>query len=280
MDGVARSSGAQETVVRHNFVPHPPGHPPTYREELLALLLDRSADRYGPARMAFVGPFTQLRAFRELQTGQIDILGTGWTPARDGWALPVRIDIYRGMMGMRTAVGLPARVAQIGAASDWVDIRRWSLGVGKEWPCHDLYKDAGLNVVGMLHVGPAVERVRRGDLDLISQSVMETSWFAPMKGLSVIPSWGLFTDDPYYFFVPSDRRELAERLRHGFQRAGADGSLEAFFSRCVAVPVARWLEQRPVVYDLRAGRKRVDGHEFATRVLAPMMHSPWIEPAR
>jgi ABC-type amino acid transport substrate-binding protein len=278
MGAAARSSGAQETVVRHNFVPFPPGYPPTHREEVLALLLDRSADRYGPARMVFVEPLTQSRAFRELHAGQIDILGTGWTPERDGWALPIRVDLYRGMMGLRTAVGLPARIAQIGSASDWRDIQRWSLGVGQEWPCHDAYKAAGLNVVRMLHVGPAVERVRRGDLDLISQSVVEASWFAPMKGLSVIPSWGMFTDEPYYFFVSPDRPELAERLRYGFRRAGADGSLDALFGRRVQAPVARWLEQQPVIYDLREGRKRVDGRAFASRVLTPLMHQPWAEP--
>jgi hypothetical protein len=278
--GSSTGAVAEDMVIRHNFVPYPPGYPPTYREELLALLLDRSADRYGPGRMFFVEAVTQGRAMLELQAGHFDVVGTGWTPARDRQALAVRVDLLRGMMGLRTAVGLPERVAQIGGAREWSDIRRWSLGVGSEWNCPDAYKAAGLNVVGMLHVGPAVERARRGGLDLISQSVVEASWFAPMKGMSVISSWGLFTEDPYYFFVSPQRPELAERLRHGFERAGADGSLDAFFNRQVVAPVTKWMEHRPVIYDLRAGRERVEAGVFMQRVIGPMMRRPWVESAR
>jgi len=278
--GAAQAAEGEEKLVRHNFVPFPPGYPPTHREEVLALVLERSSDRYGPARMAFTETVTQSRAFRELHAGHIDILGTGWTPVRDKLALAVRVDLYRGMMGLRTAVGLPERIRQVGAASNWRDIRRWSLGVGNEWPCHDAYKAAGLNVVGMLHVGTALERARRGGLDLISLSVVEAAWFAPLKGLSVIPSWGLFTAEPYYFFVSPDRPELAERLRYGFRRAGSDGSLDALFSKRIEAPVSRWLERHPVIYDLRSGNERVDAQVFASRVIEPLMRQPWIEPSR
>lgn len=231
---VPRALGATPMRVRHNFALGPEDHGLSFREEVLQLLLDRSRERFGDYEMHYAGRVSQSRAFRELAEGRLDVIGTATSVERERLATPIRCCLYRGLMGVRTGVGLPERVRALDAGDDTLErLRQLRLGVGHDWPIAQAHRDAGLNVVGILHFDAGVKRLRLGGMDLISQSVVEAPFMCAKHGLAMISRWALFMPHPYYFFVARDNPRLAARLTLGFTVALRDGSFDALFRRRV-----------------------------------------------
>ena len=256
-------------------MPNPPGQLPPYKEEVLELVLNKSEARFGKYRMVYEQPMTQARAFRELQDGQLDVIGTSWDAEREQMAQPIRFDLYKGLMGLRVGITPPARLTEINGLSDWAGLRKVSIGVGADWPSAAKFRQAGLNVVNMLHFDAGAKRMRLGGLDLIALGIAEAERLAALKSFSVVSSWSLYVDEPYYFWVRKGRSTLAERIEYGFRAAIADGSLEALFEKRIEPYLARWLSAHPLVFDIRTGGAPVTAEWFRAAVLNPAMKSAW-----
>lgn len=274
VQGPARGAEAI-TWVRHNFMPNPPGQPPPYKEEVLELVLGKSEARYGKYRMVYQPPSTQARAFRELQDNQLDVIGTSWDAEREQMAQPIRFDLYKGLMGLRAGITPPDRLAEVNAVPDWAALRRLSIGVGADWPSAPKFRQAGLNAVNMLHFDAGAKRMRLGGMDLILLGIAEAERLATQKGFAAVPAWGLYVDEPYYFWVRKGRSALAERIDYGFRAAIADGSLQALFERRIEPCLTRWLAASPMVFDLRGGGAPVTADVFRATVLGPVMKAAW-----
>jgi len=263
------------TWVRHNFMPNPPGQLPPYKEEVLELVLSKSEAKYGKYRMVYQPPSTQARAFRELQDNQLDVIGTSWDAEREQMAQPIRFDLYKGLMGLRVGITPAERLAEVNGLSDWPALRKLPIGVGADWPSAPKFRQAGLNAVNMLHFDAGARRMRLGGMDLILLGIAEAERLAVQKGFSVVSAWGLYVDEPYYFWVRKGRSVLAERIDYGFRAAIADGSLEALFEKRIEPYLTRWLGANPMVFDLRAGGPPVTAEAFRALVLNPVMKAAW-----
>lgn len=244
------SAGAEAPpLIRHNFARVPGETGPSFREEVLELVLEKSRPKYGDYRLQRVPNVPQSRAFRELEDGRLDIVGSMTNAEREAHALPVRYCVYKGLMGLRIGLGLPATVAALNDVRDMDALRQISLGLGFDWPDYAIQQAAGLQITRLANFENGVQRLKLGSFQLIPLGVVEAQPLARAHGLATISDWAIAYPSAYYFFVTPQRPRLAERLVHGFEQALRDKSFDALFARRIGPLLqAAQLDRRRIFY--------------------------------
>ncbi len=209
----------------------------TYADELLALALQLSSDRYGPYRLAQQREETVIRRqLVELQQGHLSVAVA--MPTRE-WldgALPVRVPIMRGLASFRFFLGRESERQAYAAVRTADDLRSLSIGQGPGWSTAALLQQGGFKVV---HGGPhstLIPMLHAGRFQLLMRSIYEVepelhSQRDNHPGLFIVDDFAVFTYMPMYFFVARRQPQLAERLTYGLKKAYANGQLDRLFTR-------------------------------------------------
>lgn len=234
------ADAAEPLVVRHNFYADQNSETLNYKGEVLALVLEKSKARYGPYVMKKVDlkDWSQSRTYNQLEHGQLDLISSMTSEAREKSGLPVRYCLYKGLLGIRIGMGSETRVAELDKIQTRDQLNQVKLGQVFDWPDYAIQTHAGLQVLPLSSVASSIPRLRLGSFDLLPLGVVEIAPIARQHNLKMISTWAIAYPAAYYFFVDKNRPELAERLAYGFEQAIKDRSFDRLFSKRIGPLIA------------------------------------------
>lgn len=209
-----------------------------YADDLLALALELSRDKYGPYRVVQQRDETVIRRqLLELEKG--NSLSVAVAMPTQEWldgALPVRVPIMRGLASFRFFLGRQSDVPLYESVRTADDLRRLSFGQGPGWSTARILEDNGFNVVyGGAHA-TLIPMLHSGRFQLLMRGIYEVepelrAQQRTHPGLLVVNQFAVYTYMPMYFFVARNQPLLAERLAYGLKQAYANGQADRLFKR-------------------------------------------------
>lgn len=228
-------------------------HRGDYAVELLRLALSDGGTPVELRPAAEV--MNQERALLALRSGQgLRVTWSMTTVEREKMVLPIRIPIYKGLIGWRLALIHASRSGMLARVSDAAQLAPLTAGQAAEWPDTDILRANGLKVMTSTNYGSLFKMLGRGRFDYMPRSVgeiwTEANWHRA-DGLMVDDSIVLHYPAAVYFFVAKSDAALAERIRLGLERLIADGRFDRLFYSYHAEQIERARLSRRRVIELR-----------------------------
>lgn len=204
----------------------------SYVLEILNLALAKADTRY--ELQLDNTPVTQARNMDDVASGRMDLLWAATNIEMEKKLLPVRIPLYRGLLGHRIFIISPASQARFDRVKTFEDLKQFSFGQGTTWADSDILESNGLKVVRTNKYPGLFYMLDGGRFDAFPRGVQEP--WAELENnknlnLAVEKRIMLVYRMPLYFFTKHGNTQLAKDLEQGLNRAIADGSFNEVFFR-------------------------------------------------
>ena len=203
---------------------------------LLTAALEASSARYGAYQLR-TSPIRMERdrLMLEMLKGQLVNLSAQVTSMEWEQKLSViRIPVDKGLSGYRVSLINGRRQAQFSAVQTLAQLKRMTMGAGRQWSSTAVFLRDGFEVVqgnssAGLHSMLAADRFEHFPR-AIDEAVFEQAEYAPVfPALSVESSFALYMPLPRYFFIGGAQKRLAQRLEYGMRQLIADGRFDQIF---------------------------------------------------
>jgi len=197
----------------------------------------------------------QSRAILQLQRpdSSIDLLWTMTSKERERQLQPVRIPLYKGLIGWRVALLGEGREQLLAEVHNTDDLRAYSAGQGHDWPDVNILRAAGLTVLTSSDYEPLFSMLNQQRFDYFPRAVIEVeSEYEAHKssGITIDPHILLHYPTAFYFFVAPGNKTLASMLETGLERAISDGSFDRLFRQFHAGALRRLQLNKRVIIRL------------------------------
>jgi hypothetical protein len=202
-----------------------------YFYKVLELALHKTEASDGPFEISFAPEFVSVeRGLADLKNGaSINVMWTTINPKRAQDLLPVRISLLRELNNYRVffiRTGEQERFDHIKSLSD---LRKFTAGLGSQWPDTEVMRNNALNVVTSPAYLPLFKMLAAKRFDYFPRGIYEV-WNEEKihadLGISVEKNIMLYYNSPFYFFVNKKNPALANRIERGLKLAIADGSFD------------------------------------------------------
>jgi len=210
--------------------------PETYALALLTAALERSPGRYQlqPTPM----PMAQSRALLAIEhdSKNVQVIWTMTTREREERLLPIRIPIYRGLIGWRVVLQRQADAGQLAAVQDIAALKQFSFGQRHDWPDTAILRANGLQVITSQHYQGLFQMLDAGRFKLFPREIV-VAWQEQARAaanglhLSVDEHLLLHYPSAFYFFTSRNRPDLASAIERGLEAMIADGSFQRLFEQ-------------------------------------------------
>lgn len=175
---------------------------------------------------------TSQRLHQELLDGTLDIHWTATNRKLEESVLPVRVPLYKGLLGYRVLLINKDNIGMFSGVESLQDLKRHTFGQGRGWTDATILESNGLSVVQTAKYESLFHMVDGGRFDAFPRGVHE-----PWGEIEQRPDLDLTVDTnillvyrmPYYLFVSPHRPELARDIELGFRKAIDDGSFDQVF---------------------------------------------------
>ncbi|MBV8657044.1 MAG: transporter substrate-binding domain-containing protein [Burkholderiales bacterium] len=227
----------------------------SYALRLLQLGLNKSGGNYELKPTALV--MDQGRALVQLERGggDIDIVWSSTSIEREAKLLPIRIPIYKGLIGWRLALIRSDRPDLLSRVKNLKDLQAYTAIQEHDWPDTAILRANGLPVLTDYAYRTLFKLLASSDADTyFPRSVVEIWDEAAAhhkENLVVDPYIALHYPSVSYFFVNPKNTALADAVRVGLEKAIADGSFDRLFAEQYASVLAKAQLDRRVVIELR-----------------------------
>lgn len=197
----------------------------------------------------------QGRALEELQhgTGQVDVVWSMTSREREQNLLPIRICIYKGLIGWRIPLISEQRRDKFKEVKNTDHLKKFIAGQGHDWPDTGILRANGLKVEGVPGYSNLFKMLVYGRFDYFPRSVVEI-WDEvdahTGEGIEADTNLVIRYPTAFYYFVKKDNIKLADTIRDGLEKAIADGSFDALFNRQHAKLLKRAQLDKRTVLDL------------------------------
>ncbi len=203
-----------------------------YPIKLLELAIRHT--RYPIALQASSIVVHQKRAIREveLRTGLVSIVWTMTSIEREQQLRPIRIPIYKGLIGWRLCLVNATERDKLQHIKTVADLKTLVALQGSDWPDSDILRANGLSVEGTADYEGLFKMLRRGRADYFPRALSEIgneAAVAKNHALAIDNHIVLHYPAAVYFFVAKDNLILANALTEGLEAAMADGSFDNLF---------------------------------------------------
>ncbi|GIU13235.1 MULTISPECIES: transporter substrate-binding domain-containing protein [unclassified Shewanella] len=217
-----------------------------YRIALLNLVLDKTATKYGPAKLEPLEQVvTQSRGLVMLQENEIDVVFLATTKQREQEFLPVRVPIMRGILGLRVLLIHKDNIDRF-AAFGRSDVNSAELGsfeqFKQQFEAGFVFHWADMAILDSNNIAvqkqPTYQNLfamlNAKRFDYFPRGVNE-AWREQRENSARYPDLviekqiALHYEYPVYFFVNKDNQLLAQRLEEGLSLALNDGSFKQLF---------------------------------------------------
>lgn len=228
-------------------------NPEAYVVDLLQLAIDHLPNKY--LLQASPNPMSQSRAQLNLENAdpQLQVMWAMTTREREAKLLPIRIPIYKGLIGWRVIMLRAGSEQWLGQVKTLDDLKPMRFGQRHDWPDTAVLRANGLQVVTSPSYDSLFSMLSAKRFDAFPREVV-TAWQeqarAQASGQALVLDEHVVLHYPtaFYFFTSQKRPELAEDIRLGLEASIADGSFETLFQRHHGATLRRArLDQRQVI---------------------------------
>jgi ABC-type amino acid transport substrate-binding protein len=210
-----------------------------YAEKVIKLALERAGAQYD--LKVVPGNLTQVRMVEDTMNGSLDIIWAGTSKELEDQLEPVRIPIYKGLLGHRFLIIREGDQARFDGINTLEDLKKVKLGQGTAWIDTKILESNGLNLVKTMKYQNLFYMLDGGRFDAFPRAVFE-----PFSEVANYPNLGLTVEKrlmlvykmDFYLFVNKNNKKLAKELELGLNRAIADGSFEKLFLSAPSVQEA------------------------------------------
>ena len=163
--------------------------------------------------------------------GYLDLEIVSTTLQRESSMIPIKIPIYRGLLGLRLLLirsELKDKFAQVNSLEK---LRKFVGGHGAHWKDLPVYAANDLKVITSPQYQNLFKMLHRGRFDYFLRGVSEIWGELSYHGddFAIVDDVMFFYPHPVYFFVGKHRPELAVDIEKGMRIALADGSYLKLF---------------------------------------------------
>lgn len=199
--------------------------------KLLELVLSKQGAPYQIEAVKSHEVLTEGRVEKMVMDGELDMLFISTSAERERSMIPIKVPIYRGLLGLRLLLIKPEQNENFKKINNLKDLKPYVAGHNVHWSDFGIFKSNGLKVVSSTNYDALFEMLKHGRFDYFSRGVNEVwSELAQHSDQLVIAdNVMLFYPHPVYFFVGKHRPELAALVEKGLKIATQDGSYKALF---------------------------------------------------
>lgn len=194
---------------------------------------------------------TEGRVEKMVLDGELDMLFISTSAAREENMIPVKVPIYRGLLGLRLLLIKPLNNEKFKKIKSLKDLKPYVAGHNMHWSDFGVFKANGLKVVSSTNYDALFEMLKHDRFDYFSRGVNEV-WgelAQHSEQLMIADNVMLFYQHPVYFFVSKHRPELAALVEKGLKIATQDGSYKALFQTYYAKTLDRAdLKNRTIIF--------------------------------
>lgn len=175
---------------------------------------------------------TQTRNIEDVANGLTDLMWAATNQEMEDKLLPIRIPLYKGLLGHRIFIINPASQSRFDQVKTFDDLKQFTFGQGLTWADSDILASNGLKVVRASKYPNLFYMVEGGRFDAFPRGLNEP-WGElerhPHLPLAVEQRLMLAYRMPFYLFTSKSNTRLAADLELGLNRAIADGSFDRIF---------------------------------------------------
>ncbi|HEY8938590.1 MAG TPA: diguanylate cyclase [Cellvibrio sp.] len=201
-----------------------------YAMQMLNLALSKIDMQY--EIVADKSVISQSRNIELVSSGQSDLLWAATNQQMEDTLLPIRIPLYKGLLGHRIFIIRKDDQAKFDQINTIEDLRRFTFGQGRTWADTEILRSNNLTVVtankyhGLFYMldGSRFDAFPRG----VQEPWQELEDNATLP-LAVEKKIMLIYRMPFYFFTTKNNKKLAADIELGLNRAVADGSFDRVF---------------------------------------------------
>lgn len=183
---------------------------------------------------AVTGNRSPARVIEDVRAGDLDLLWGSADEKMENTLIPVRIPLYKGLLGHRIFIIHKDNQARFDNIQTLEDIKRAgiSFGQGTTWADTLVLEHNDLDVIRVNKYPSLFYMVDGGRYDAFPRGLQEPwgeiqSW--PDLELAVEKRLMLVYRMPFYLFVSPENPQLAADLEEGLNRAIANGSFDEYF---------------------------------------------------
>lgn len=238
-----------EEVIRIRHYHLQPRH--DFALKLLELVLSKNGVPYQILAVKSEEVLTEGRVEKMVVDGELDMLFISTSAARERSMIPIKVPIYRGLLGLRLLLIKPQNNEKFKQIKSLQDLKPYVAGHNAHWSDFAVFKANGLKVVSTTSYDALFEMLKHERFDYFSRGVNEVwSELAQHSDQLVIAdNLMLFYPHPVYFFVSKHRPELAALVEKGLEIATQDGSYKALFLSYYADTIKRAnLNRRTMIF--------------------------------
>lgn len=234
----------QSYVIKH-YQDHPRYH---FGLSVLELVLSKAEIDY-----QLISPQLGLnegRGEQLVKMGALDLQFMSTTVEREQSMIPIRIPIYRGLLGARLLLVERDNKELFSDVQDAEGLKAFVGGHGVHWGDLPVYAANGLPVKTSASYDSLFRMLKGNRFDYFHRGVSEVWGEIALHGphLTIADHVFLFYPHPVYFFVNKDKPVLADLIEKGFAIALKDGSYQYLFEEAFGAMVRQAkLEQRRLI---------------------------------
>lgn len=228
--------GVADTL-RYNMSDADPSGP--HMIKMVQLALDHVDSKH--KLEAVEGPMTQMRLIEDTLKGSLDIMWAGTSKELEEQLEPIRIPMYKGLLGHRLLIIRKGDQAKFDQVKNIEDLRKIPLGQGTDWIDTKILEANGLKIVKTTKYTNLFFMLDGSRFDGFPRAVFEPFSEVekrPELNLTVEKRLMLVYKMDSYLFVNKKHKQLARDLELGLNRAIADGSFEKVFLSAASVQEA------------------------------------------
>lgn len=213
--------------IRHYYLQ--PRH--DFSLKLMELALSKTKTPYQILAVKSNEVLTEARVEKMVLDAELDMLFISTSAEREANMIPIKVPIYRGLLGLRLLLIKPQDNEKFKQIKNLKDLKPYVAGHNVHWSDFGVFKANGLKVVSSISYSALFEMLKHGRFDYFSRGVNEV-WAEldqHSDQLMIADNLVLFYPHPVYFFVAKHRPELAALLEKGLDIATKDGSYQALF---------------------------------------------------
>ena len=222
---------AKTTLVYPNLT-HNDKNTSQYTIKLLALALKYSGSSY-ELKENTRSPMVQSRSLRELKQNKVvDIVWSMTSKKREEELLPIRIPIYKGLIGYRLLLINKQDKNKFTHITSKKKFQKFVAGQGHDWPDTTILKSNGIEVMTGTSYQGLFKMLQRHRFDYFPRSITEI-WdeyeMYKSSGLIIEPTILIQYKTASYFFVNKQNKKLAQDLEKGLKIIIKKGLFDKLF---------------------------------------------------
>ncbi len=205
----------------------------TYYRDLLRVVLDLTAGKYGPVVIVENDVNTnQARNLLLVKNGQgLDLEWAGTNIERETILHPIRVPLNLGLLGERLLVIKKTRHSEFEKITEINQLRMLTACQGQHWPDSDILEYNHFKVERAIENPLMWDMLDRDRCDYFPRAIIEGYLEVDKHGndrFEVYDHILISYSYPMFFFVAVENHKLASRLEEGLRQMWADGSLKRF----------------------------------------------------